>query len=82
LDGNLFRLSWSGQPLALGFVSWCLTHPGSRIGAVYLCRDPIDFRNSIDGLSAFVEQGFCLNPFGDSLFVFTNRGRYKNKALY
>ena len=57
-------------------------HPGSRIGAVYLCRDPIDFRKSIDGLSALVEQGLALNLFSDALFVFTNRGRNKIKALY
>ena len=57
-------------------------HPGSRIGAVYLCRDPIDFRKSIDGLSALVEQELALNLFGDSLFVFTNRARNKIKALY
>jgi transposase len=56
-------------------------HPGSRIGAVYLCRDPIDFRKSIDGLSALVEQELALNLFGDSLFVFTNRARNKIKAL-
>lgn len=31
-------------------------HPGSRIGAVYLYRLAIDFRKSIGGLSALVEQ--------------------------
>ena len=31
-------------------------HPGHSIGAVYLYRPAIDFRKSIDGLSALVEQ--------------------------
>jgi hypothetical protein len=37
-------------------------HPGSRIEAVYLCREPVDFRESIYGLEAIVEQGFGANP--------------------
>jgi len=57
-------------------------HPGSRIGAVYLYRPAIDFRKSIGGLSALVEQELGLNPFGDALYVFINRRRDKLKALY
>ena len=57
-------------------------HPGSRIDQVYLCRDPVDFRKSIDGLSALVEQQFGMNPFGSALHVFTNAQRNKIKALY
>lgn len=40
-------------------------HPGSCIGAVYLCREPVDFRKSIGGLSALVEQELQMNPLGD-----------------
>ena len=43
-------------------------HPGHRIGAVYLYRPAIDFRKSIGGLSALVEQELGLNPFGDALY--------------
>ena len=57
-------------------------HPGSRIGAVYLYRQAIDFRKSIGGLSVLVEQQLGMNPFGDALFVFVNRRRDKLKALY
>jgi transposase len=57
-------------------------HPGSRIDQVYLCRSPIDFRKSIDGLSVLVEQELALNPFGSALYVFVNRQRNKMKALY
>ncbi|HWK54432.1 MAG TPA: IS66 family insertion sequence element accessory protein TnpB [Hyphomicrobiales bacterium] len=57
-------------------------HPGSRIGAVYLCRAPVDFRKSIGGLSAMVEQELQMSPFGDALFVFVNRHRDKIKCLY
>ena len=57
-------------------------HPGSVIDTVYLCRDPVDFRKSIDGLSALVEQEFGVNVFGASLHVFVSRRRDRIKALY
>ena len=57
-------------------------HPGCRIDQVYLCRDPVDFRKSIDGLSALVEQELKLDPFGSALYVFVNRQRNKIKVLY
>lgn len=57
-------------------------HPGSRIGAVYLCRAPVDFRKQIDGLACIVEQELTMDPFSDALFVFVNRRRDKIKALY
>ena len=55
-------------------------HPGSRIEAVYLCRDPVDFRKSIDGLAAIVEQAFGANPFSASLHVFVNTQRTRMSA--
>ena len=57
-------------------------HPGHTIGAVYLYRPAIDFRKSIGGLSALVEQELGLNPFDDTLYLFINRRRDKLKALY
>ena len=53
---------------------------GTRIGAVFLYRPPIDFRKSIGGLSALVEQELGLNPFGDALYLFINRRRRPRKA--
>ena len=57
-------------------------HPGCRIEQVYLCRDPVDFRKSIGGLSVLVEQALELDPFGSALYVFINRQRNKIKVLY
>ncbi len=57
-------------------------HPGCDIHQVYLCREPIDFRKSINGLSVLVEQELGLNPFGSALYVFINRQRNKLKVLY
>ena len=57
-------------------------HPGSQIEVVYLCREPVDFRKSISGLSALVEQGLGMNPFDAALHVFINAKRDKIKALY
>ena len=57
-------------------------HPGCPIAQVYLCRAPIDFRKSINGLSVLVQQELQLNPFGSALYVFVNRQRNKIKVLY
>ena len=57
-------------------------HPSCDIEQVYLCREPIDFRKSINGLSVLVEQELGPNPFAAALYVFTNRQRNKLKVLY
>lgn len=57
-------------------------HPGYAIQQVYLCTHPVDFRKSIVGLSALVEQELGLNPFGAALYVFIHRARNKMKVLY
>jgi len=57
-------------------------HPGCEIEHVYLCREAIDFRKSINGLSVLVEQELGLNPCGAALYVFINRQRNKLKVLY
>lgn len=57
-------------------------HPGYAITQVHLCRAPIDFRKSINGLSVLVEQELGFDPFGQALNVFINRQRTKSKVLY
>jgi len=37
---------------------------------VYLCREPVDMRKSIDVLSLLVQEAMELNPFGGTVFVF------------
>ena len=49
---------------------------------VYLCREPVDMRKSINGLSMMVEAVLAHNPFSGHWFVFTNRRRDKLKLLY
>jgi len=49
---------------------------------VYLCREIVDMRKSINGLSILVEQSLELDPFSRALFVFCNRKRDKIKLLY
>ena len=49
---------------------------------VFLYRDVVDFRKSINGLSAIVEQQMQLSPLDGSVYVFCNKGRDKLKILY
>ena len=56
--------------------------PSNELPAVYLCRDVVDFRKGINGLSIVVEEQLAHNPFSGQLFVFINKGRDKIKALY
>jgi transposase len=48
---------------------------------VYLHREPIDFRLSINGLSLLVEQSLGLDPFAACVYVFSNRRRNRVKLL-
>lgn len=50
--------------------------------AIYLCRQTMDFRKSINGLALIVEQSMARNPFDAALYLFTNRARDKMKILY
>lgn len=52
------------------------------VPAVYLHRDPVDFRKAINGLVLIIEQNMKLSPYTDALFVFCNRGRDKLKIVY
>ena len=49
--------------------------------AVYLHRDAIDFRKSINGLAALVEHELQRDVFADAVFVFANRRRDRIKML-
>jgi transposase len=48
---------------------------------VHLCRDVVDFRKQIRGLSVLVEEELELDPFSSHLFGFCNRRRDHIKLL-
>lgn len=48
---------------------------------VYVHREAVDFRKSINGLAALVEQALKLDPFGMALYVFRNRRADRVKIL-
>ena len=49
---------------------------------IYLYRDRVDFRKSINGLSVIVEQEMELDLFGRNLFLFCDKRKKKLKVLY
>lgn len=54
--------------------------PGEAV-RVHLCRDPVDFRNAINGLSILVAEDLELDPFSSHVFGFCNRRRDQVKLL-
>ena len=53
-----------------------------RFEGIWLHRDRVDFRKSVDGLAAIVEQEMGLDVFGPHLFLFCDRRRRRMKVLY
>ena len=59
-----------------------MMRPREDLAQVFLARDPVDMRKSINGLAVEVEAVMALNPFEPHLFAFCNRRRDKIKILY
>ena len=53
----------------------------SSYDGIFLACGSTDMRKAVDGLAAIVKQDFGLDPFGNSLFLFCNRGRNRLKCL-
>lgn len=49
---------------------------------VYLHKEPVDFRKSINGLSLIVIEQMKLDLFSETLFLFTNKTKRLIKILY
>lgn len=49
---------------------------------VHLCREPVDFRKQMRGLSVLVQEELELDPFSTHLFAFCNRRRDHVRVLY
>jgi len=52
-----------------------MMRPSDELACVYLCKQAVDMRKSINGLAALVEGTLALNPFSEHLFIFANRRR-------
>lgn len=54
----------------------------STFSKIYLCRQFVDFRKSIDGLAMTAEVVLKKNPLEGSLFVFICKDKRRVKILY
>ena len=54
----------------------------SSFESLYIHRNPVDMRKSINGLSAIVQEGMRLDLRASALFIFCNRRRNRMKILY
>lgn len=59
-----------------------MLRPSINLDQVYLCREFVDMRKSINGLSLLIESSLGHDPFANRLFVFCNKKRDKVKMLY
>ncbi len=53
-----------------------------NIDGVLLHRQPVDFRKSINGLAAIVEQEIAESAMSGKVFAFCNKNKDKLKVLY
>ena len=49
---------------------------------IYIATGHTDLRKGIDGLAAYVQQAFGLDPMSNTLFLFCGRKNDRFKALY
>lgn len=54
----------------------------NSFGSIYLWRTPVDFRKSINGLSAIVQEEMTLVAYSSALFIFSCSRRKRIKILY
>ena len=48
---------------------------------IYISCLPVDFRQSIDGLTHLIKRELKIDPFGNYLFLFCNKRRDKLKTI-
>lgn len=54
----------------------------ATIPNIYLAKDNVDFRKSIDGLINIIYYEYNLNPYSNALFIFCNKSRNKLKIIH
>jgi transposase len=54
----------------------------NTIPNIYLAKDSVDFRKSIDGLVNIIYYEYELDPYSNALFIFCNKARDKLKIIH
>lgn len=51
-------------------------------GEIVIISDPVDFRMSVNGLTAYVQEILKVDPFSKTCFIFCNKARNKLKIVH
>ena len=59
-----------------------MKHDFTRVQNIYIVCGKTDRRKGIDGLATLVQDSFELDPFSDSIFLFSGTSKDRYKCLY
>jgi transposase len=59
-----------------------LKHDFTSVKNIYIICGKTDMRKGIDGLATLIQDSFELDPFDDSIFLFSGTSKDRYKCLY
>ncbi|WP_152618050.1 IS66 family insertion sequence element accessory protein TnpB, partial [Caldibacillus thermoamylovorans] len=59
-----------------------MRHDYSSVKNIYIICGKTDMRKGIDGLATLIQDSFELDPYGDSIFLFSGWSKDRYKCLY
>lgn len=59
-----------------------MRHDYTSVKNIYIICGKTDMRKGIDGLATLIQDSFELDPYGDSIFLFSGWSKDRYKCLY
>ncbi|QQZ08837.1 IS66 family insertion sequence element accessory protein TnpB [Heyndrickxia vini] len=64
------------------YVETYVKHDYTNVKNIYIICGKTDMRKGIDGLATLIQDTFKLDPYGDSIFLFSGWSKDRYKCLY